>query len=142
MNAEEKRLEESRQREKHWKRWRTHVSERACGTVREDYSESGAAWEFLPFEKSHQKTYRWNEDGIAGFCDRHQLLCFAVAFWNEKDATIKERLFGLTGNQGNHGEDVKEQYFYLDATPTHSYSKFLYKYPQAEFPYFFRAGIF
>jgi hypothetical protein len=135
MNAEEIRLEESRTRAKHWKRWGTYVSERAWGTVREDYSESGAAWDFLPFEHAHQKAYRWNEDGIAGFCDRHQLLCFAVAFWNEKDAIIKERLFGLTGNQGNHGEDVKEKYFYLDAVPTHSYQKFLYKYPQAEFPY-------
>ena len=135
MNAEEKRLIESRERTKHWKRWGTYVSERAWGTVREDYSETGAAWEYLPFEHAHQKAYRWNEDGIAGLCDRHQLLCFAVAFWNEKDAIIKERLFGLTGNQGNHGEDVKEQYFYLDATPTHSYQKFLYKYPQAAFPY-------
>jgi Glycosyl hydrolase family 63 C-terminal domain len=135
MKAEEKRLEESRNRKKHWKRWGTYISERAWGTVREDYSESGAAWEFLPFEQSHQKAYRWNEDGIAGFCDRHQLICFAVAFWNEKDAILKERLYGLTGNQGNHGEDVKEQYFYLDATPTHSYAKFLYKYPQNEFPY-------
>ena len=135
MNAEEKRLEEAQKREKHWKRWGNYVSERAWGTVREDYSESGAAWEHLPFEQSHQRAYRWNEDGIAGFCDRHQLLCFAVAFWNEKDAVLKERLFGLTGNQGNHGEDVKEQYFYLDATPTHSYTKFLYKYPQSQFPY-------
>lgn len=135
MNAEERRLEEARKRTKHWKRWGTYLSERAWGTVREDYSPDGAAWEYLPFERAHQKAYRWNEDGIAGFCDRHQLLCFAVAFWNEKDAILKERLFGLTGNQGNHGEDVKEQYFYLDATPTHSYQKFLYKYPQAEFPY-------
>jgi hypothetical protein len=135
MNAEEKRLEESRERTKHWKRWGTYVSERAWGTVREDYSDSGAAWEHLPFEHAHLRAYRWNEDGIAAFCDRHQLICFAVAFWNEKDPILKERLFGLTGNQGNHGEDVKEQYFYLDATPTHSYQKFLYKYPQNEFPY-------
>ncbi len=135
MSAEEKRLGEARERTKHWKRWGTYVSERAWGTVREDYSESGAAWEFLPFEDAHRKAYRWNEDGIAGFCDRHQLICFAVALWNEKDEILKERLFGLTGNQGNHGEDVKEQYFYLDATPTHSYQKFLYKYPQSEFPY-------
>lgn len=135
MNAEEKRLAESRDRKKHWKRWGTYISERAWGTVREDYSETGAAWEHLPFEHAHLKAYRWNEDGIAGFCDRHQLLCFAVAFWNEKDSILKERLFGLTGNQGNHGEDVKEEYFYLDATPTNSYAKFLYKYPQAEFPY-------
>lgn len=135
MNAEEKRLEESRLRAKHWKRWGPYVSERAWGTVREDYSSSGAAWEHLPFEHSHLKAYRWNEDGIAGFCDRHQLLCFAIALWNGKDPILKERLYGLTGNQGNHGEDVKEYYFYLDSTPTHSYQKFLYKYPQTEFPY-------
>ncbi len=135
MNAEEKRLKEARERVKHWKRWGTFLSERAWGTVREDYSESGSAWEHLPFEQSHKRSYRWNEDGIAGFCDRHQMLCFAVAFWNEKDEILKERLYGVTGNQGNHGEDVKELYFYLDATPTHSYQKFLYKYPQNKFPY-------
>ncbi len=135
MNAEEKRLEESRTRSQHWKRWGAYLSERAWGTVREDYSETGAAWEHLPFEQAHRKAYRWNEDGIAGICDRHQFICFAVALWNGKDRILKERLFGLTGNQGNHGEDVKECYFYLDATPTFSYAKFLYKYPHAEFPY-------
>jgi hypothetical protein len=135
MKAEEIRLNESRERTKHWKRWGTYVSERAWGTVREDYSADGSAWEYFPFEHAHLRAYRWNEDGIAGWCDRHQLLCFAVSFWNGRDAVLKERLFGLTGNQGNHGEDVKEYYFYLDATPTQSYAKFLYKYPQTEFPY-------
>ena len=135
MNAEEKRLGESRLRSKHWKRWGPYVSERAWGTVREDYSSSGAAWEHLPFEHSHLKAYRWDEDGIAGFCDRHQLLCFALGLWNGKDPILKERLYGLTANQGNYGEDVKECYFYLDSTPSHSYQKFLYKYPQREFPY-------
>ncbi len=135
VTAEKKRLEESGERNKHWKRWGPYISERAWGTVREDYSPYGSAWEFLPFEKAHLKTYRWNEDGIAGICDRHQLLCFSLALWNGEDPILKERLFGLTGNQGNHGEDVKEYYFYLDSTPTHSYMRFLYKYPQKEFPY-------
>ena len=135
MNREEERLEESRSRLRLWKKWGTYLSERAWGTVREDYSSDGSAWEYFPFEHSHSRTYRWNEDGIAGFCDRDQRICFAVALWNERDPILKERLFGVTGNQGNHGEDVKEYYFYLDATPTASYAKFLYKYPQAEFPY-------
>ena len=95
----------------------------------------GAAWEYLPHDHARSKAYRWNEDGIAGICDRHQHICFALALWNGRDPILKERLFGLTGNEGNHGEDVKEYYFYLDSTPTHSYMKFLYKYPQAEFPY-------
>ena len=133
--AEKKRLEESGQRNKHWKRWGPYLSERAWGTVREDYSPYGSAWEYLPFEKAHLQTFRWNEDGIAGLCDRHQLICFSLALWNENDPILKERLFGLTGNQGNHGEDVKEYYFYLDSTPTHSYMRFLYKYPQRQFPY-------
>ena len=135
MNAEEKRLEEYRQRLAAWKNWGSYLSERAWGTVREDYSADGAAWEYLPFEQAHSKTYRWNEDGLGGWCDRFQNICFSVALWNGRDPVLKERLFGLTGNQGNHGEDVKEYYFYLDATPTASYAKFLYKYPQAEFPY-------
>ncbi|MEP6923018.1 MAG: glucosidase [Pyrinomonadaceae bacterium] len=135
MNAEEKRLEDSRAKLALWKKWGTYVSERAWGTVREDYSADGSAWEYLPFEESHLKTYRWNEDGLAGFCDRQQRICFSLALWNEHDPILKERLFGLNGNQGNHGEDVKEYYFYLDATPTQSYAKFLYKYPQAAFPY-------
>ena len=118
-----------------WKLWGPYVSERAWGTVREDYSPDGSAWNYFPFEHAHLKAYRWNEDGIAGICDRRQTLCFAPAFWNERDPIIKERFFGLAGNVGNHGEDVKEYYFYLDNTPSHSYMKFLYKYPQREFPY-------
>jgi hypothetical protein len=133
--TEEKRLEESRNRKAHWKRWGPYVSERAWGTVREDYSADGDAWAYLPHDQARSKAYRWNEDGIAGICDRHQYICFALALWNERDPILKERLFGLTGPEGNHGEDVKEHYFYLDSTPTHSYMKYLYKYPQAEFPY-------
>jgi hypothetical protein len=135
MNAETKRLEESDLRIKHWKRWGPYVSERAWGTVREDYSAYGSAWDYFTHDHARSRAYRWNEDGIAGVCDRHQKICFAVAFWNGRDPIIKERLFGLTGNEGNHGEDVKEMYYYLDSTPTHSYMKFLYKYPQREFPY-------
>ncbi|MBA2735689.1 MAG: glucosidase, partial [Pyrinomonadaceae bacterium] len=135
LNAEEKRLAESDRHEKDWRLWGCYVAERAWGTVREDYSADGAAWDYFPFEHAHLRTFRWNEDGIAGICDRKQNLCFAVSLWNEKDAILKERFFGLNGNTGNHGEDVKEYYFYLDNTPTHSYMKFLYKYPQAAFPY-------
>lgn len=135
MKAEEKRLEQARQREKDWKLWGCYVSERAWGTVREDYSADGAAWNYFPFEHAAAKAFRWNEDGIAGICDRKQRICFALSLWNEKDACLKERLFGLGGNEGSHGEDVKEYYFYLDNTPTHSYMKYLYKYPQAAFPY-------
>ena len=135
MNAESRRLEESRDRKAHWKKWGPYVSERAWGTVREDYSPDGSAWEYLPHDHARSRAYRWGEDGLAGVCDRHQNICFALALWNGRDPFLKERLFGLTGNQGNHGEDVKEYYFYLDSTPTHSYMKYLYKYPQAEFPY-------
>jgi hypothetical protein len=135
MTQEELRLEESRSRTKHWKRWGPYLSERAWGTVREDYSEGGTAWEYLPHDYARSRAYRWNEDGIGGISDRHQKICFAVALWNGRDPILKERLFGLTGNEGNHGEDVKECYYYLDNTPTHSYMKFLYKYSQAEFPY-------
>src|SRR6266849_4687650 len=135
MTAEEKRLEQSRLRQVHWKRWGPYLSERAWGTVREDYSEDGAAWDFFPHEHARSRAYRWNEDGLAGICDRHQRLCFALALWNGRDPILKERLFGLNGEEGNHGEDVKECYFYLDNTPTHSYMRYLYKYPQAEFPY-------
>jgi hypothetical protein len=135
VTHEEHRLEQSRDRSAHWKRWGPYLSERAWGTVREDYSPAGAAWDFLPHEQARSKTYRWGEDGIGGICDRHQAICFAIALWNGRDPILKERLFGLTGSEGNHGEDVKEYYFYLDSTPTHSYMKFLYKYPQAEFPY-------
>ena len=135
MTAEEIRLQESNARRKHWKRWGPYLSERAWGTVREDYSARGEAWDYLSHEHARSKAYRWNEDGLAGISDRKQNLCFAVALWNGRDPILKERLFGLTGSEGNHGEDVKEYYFYLDSTPTHSYMKYLYKYPQAEFPY-------
>ena len=135
MTQEEVRLSESRDRKKHWKRWGPYLSERAWGTVREDYSSAGKPWEFFPHDHARSRVYRWNEDGIAGISDRRQTICFAVALWNARDPILKERLFGLTGNEGNHGEDVKEYYFYLDNTPTHSYMKFLYKYPHAEFPY-------
>jgi hypothetical protein len=135
MTKEELRLEEARDRRSHWQRWGPYLSERAWGTVREDYSPGGTAWESLPHDHARSRAYRWNEDGIAGICDRHQYICFALALWNGRDPILKERLFGLTGNEGNHGEDVKECYFYLDSTPTHSYMKYLYKYPQAPFPY-------
>jgi hypothetical protein len=135
MNAEANRLEESSQRRVHWKKWGPYVSERAWGTVREDYSPYGTAWEYFPHDHARSRAYRWGEDGLAGICDRHQSICFAIALWNGRDPILKERLFGLTGNQGNHGEDVKEYYFYLDSTPTHSYMKYLYKYPQAAYPY-------
>ncbi|MCI0426897.1 MAG: glucosidase, partial [Nitrospiraceae bacterium] len=133
--AEQQRLEEDAQRQRHWKRWGPYLSERAWGTVREDYSPHGTAWEAFPHDHARSRAYRWNEDGLAGICDRHQLICFAAALWNGRDPILKERVFGLTGNEGNHGEDVKECYFYLDSTPTHSYMKYLYKYPQAAFPY-------
>jgi hypothetical protein len=135
MNAERRRLAEADAREKHWKRWGPYLSERAWGTVREDYSEDGSAWNYFPHDHARARAYRWNEDGIAGISDRHQRICFAVALWNGEDPILKERLFGLTGSEGNHGEDVKELYYYLDSTPTHSYMKYLYKYPQREFPY-------
>jgi hypothetical protein len=135
LTAEEKRLQESEKRVVHWKRWGPYLSERAWGTVREDYSPDGNAWEYLPHDRARSKAYRWNEDGIAGISDRHQHICFALALWNGRDPILKERMFGVTGSEGNHGEDVKEYYFYLDSTPTHSYMKFLYKYPQAAFPY-------
>jgi len=135
MTNEEIRLAEARDRKRHWKRWGPYLSERAWGTVREDYSPDGSAWEYFPHDHARSRTYRWNEDGLAGISDRRQLICFAVALWNERDPILKERLFGLTGKEGNHGEDVKECYFYLDSTPTHSYMKYLYKYPHAAFPY-------
>ena len=135
MKAEEKRLLESRIRTVHWKRWGPYLAERAWGTVREDYSKDGAAWDYFPHDHARSRAYRWNEDGIGGICDRHQSICFALALHNGKDAILKERMFGLTGNEGNHGEDVKELYYYLDSTPTHSFMRFLYKYPQAAFPY-------
>src|SRR5712692_5092814 len=134
-SAEARRLEEDRRRKKNWKRWGPYLAERAWGTVREDYSPDGAAWDYFPHHQAPSKTYRWNEDGLAGLCDRHQFICFALALWNGRDPILKERLFGLAGPEGNHGEDAKECYFYLDSTPTHSYMKCLYKYPQREFPY-------
>jgi hypothetical protein len=135
MTKEEIRLAESGTRKKHWKRWGPYLSERAWGTVREDYSRDGRAWQYLTHDHARSRVYRWNEDGLAGISDRRQMICFSLALWNERDPFLKERLFGLTGDEGNHGEDVKECYFYLDSTPTHSYMKYLYKYPQAEFPY-------
>lgn len=135
MTHEELRLEQSADRSANWKRWGPYVSERAWGTVREDYSPNGTAWEYLTHDQARSRAYRWNEDGLAGLCDRHQNICFAIALWNGKDAILKERLFGLSENEGNHGEDVKECYYYLDSTPTHSYMKMLYKYPQKAFPY-------
>ena len=123
------------QKKGHWNLWGPFLSERAWGTVREDYSADGEAWSYLPHEHARSRAYRWNEDGLAGICDRHQYLCFALALWNSHDPFLKERLFGLAGPEGNHGEDVKEYYSYLDSTPTHSYMKYLYKYPQAPYPY-------
>jgi hypothetical protein len=135
MTREELRLQEDRERKANWKRWGPYLSERQWGTVREDYSAYGSAWDFFPHDHARSRAYRWGEDGLGGISDRHQYICFALALWNGKDPILKERLFGLTGSEGNHGEDVKEYYYYLDSTPTHSYMKFLYKYPQAEFPY-------
>jgi Glycosyl hydrolase family 63 C-terminal domain len=129
------RLLMNRERKGHWNRWGPFLSERGWGTVREDYSAGGNAWSYFPHDHARSRVYRWNEDGIAGICDRHQYLCFALALWNGRDPILKERLFGLTSSEGNHGEDVKEYYFYLDNTPTHSYMKYLYKYPQAGYPY-------
>ncbi len=135
LTREEIRLKEDRERKAYWRRWGCYLSNRQWGTVREDYSADGSAWDHFSFEQSHYRAYRWGEDGIAGMSDNHQRICFSVALWNERDPFLKERLFGLTNSEGNHGEDVKEYYFHLDNTPTHSYMKFLYKYPQKTFPY-------
>src|SRR5438477_1106432 len=135
MHAERTRLEEATRLVKHWKRWGPYLSERSWGNPREDYSAYGTSWDYFTHDHARSRAYRWTEDGIAGICDNHQRLCFALAFWNGRDPILKERLFGLGGPEGNHGEDVKEYYFYLDSTPTHSYLKAVYKYPQAEFPY-------
>jgi hypothetical protein len=135
MSREAQRLEDLRLGKAQWRRWGPYLSERQWGTVREDYSTNGTAWEYFPHDHARSRAYRWGEDGIGGISDSHQHICFAPAFWNRRDPILKERLFGLTGHEGNHGEDVKECYFYLDATPTHSYLKMLYKYPQSEFPY-------
>ncbi|HXB02254.1 MAG TPA: hypothetical protein VNV15_05485 [Opitutaceae bacterium] len=133
--AEEQRLDEDRDRTKNWKRWGSYLAERQWATVREDYSANGTCWDYLPHDHARSRAYRWGEDGLLGITDRECRLCFSVALWNGRDPILKERLFGLTGPEGNHGEDVKELYYYLDATPTHSWMRALYKYPQAEFPY-------
>ena len=135
QTAEQARLDEDRHGLRKWRRWGPYLSERQWGTVREDYSRGGDAWDYIPHDQAHSRAYRWGEDGLAGLSDDRQRLCLAIALWNGEDPILKERLFGLTNGQGNHGEDVKELYYYLDATPTHSYLKYLYKYPQREFPY-------
>jgi hypothetical protein len=135
MTAEQTRLQETSDRTIPWKKWGPYLSERQWGTVREDYSDNGNAWDYFSHDQSRSRAYRWGEDGLGGISDEHQILCFALALWNGQDPILKERLFGLTNSEGNHGEDVKEYYFYLDSTPTHSYMKYLYKYPQAAFPY-------
>ena len=133
--TEQKRLNEARESHIPWKKWGPYLSERQWGTVREDYSDSGDAWNYFTHDQARSRAYKWGEDGLGGLCDDKQRLCFALALWNERDPILKERLFGLTNSEGNHGEDVKEYYFYLDSTPTHSYMKYLYKYPQREYPY-------
>jgi hypothetical protein len=135
LNAERRRLENQRAGLEDWRLWGPYLAERAWGTVREDYSEHGTAWEHLDHDQARSRAYRWNEDGLGGICDEGQHLCLAIALWNGRDPILKERAFGLTGNQGNRGEDVKEVYFYRDATPSHGYLHYLYKYPQAEYPY-------
>src|SRR5919206_3504211 len=130
MNIEKERLQEAA-----WKQWGPYVSNRQWGTVREDYSPNGDAWNYTTFDMARSKAYRWGEEGIAGICDQEQLLCFSLALWNKQDPILKEILFGLSNSEGNHGEDVKELFYYLDSTPTHSYMKMLYKYPQSTFPY-------
>ena len=135
LNEERQRLEAQHEGKEDWRLWGPYLSERAWGTVREDYSAGGTAWEDFDHDQSRSRAYRWNEDGMGGISDEQQRLCFALALWNGKDPILKERAFGLTGNQGNHGEDVKEYYFYVDATPSHSWMRYLYKYPQAEYPY-------
>src|ERR1700732_3308554 len=135
MSAEQVRLDEERTQKAPWKKWGPYVSERQWGTVREDYSEGGTAWDYFTHDHARSRAYRWGEDGIAGFCDDRQLLCLSLALWNGQDPILKERLFGLTNQQGNHGEDVKELYYYIDAAPDQSYLQMLYKYPQAAYPY-------
>src|SRR5512133_2113649 len=135
MATERKRLDEARENEVPWKKWGPYLSERQWGTVREDYSEGGDAWNYFTHDHARSRAYRWGEDGLAGLSDEEQRMCFGLALWNGKDPILTERLFGLTNSEGNHGEDVKEYYFYLDSTPTHSYMKYLYKYPQAAYPY-------
>ena len=135
MTAEERRIRETETKRAHWRRWGPYLAERQWGTVREDYSPHGTAWDYLPHDHARSRAYRWGEDGLLGISDNHQRLCFALALWNGRDPIVKERIFGLTGTEGNHGEDAKDYYFYLDSTPTHSYMKALYKYPQRAFPY-------
>src|ERR1051325_7986545 len=135
MNAEKERLEDDRLGRAPWRKWGQYLSERQWGTVREDYSADGDAWDYLPHDHARSRAYRWGEDGIGGVSDDEQRLCLALALWNGRDPILKERLFGLTNVEGNHGEDVKEVYYYLDSTPTHSYMKYLYKYPQAASAY-------
>jgi hypothetical protein len=135
IGAEDKRLAEARDKRACWRKWGPYLSERQWGTVREDYSRDGDAWDYFSHDQARSRAYRWGEDGIAGISDDRQRLCFAIALWNGNDPILKERMFGLTNNEGNHGEEVKEYYFYLDSTPTHSYMKYLYKYPQAAYPY-------
>src|SRR5262252_8429862 len=132
---EQRRLNEAREKGIPWKKWGPYLSERQWGTVREDYSHDGNAWNYFSHDQSRSRAYRWGEDGLAGISDDKQQLCFALALWNGRDPILKERLFGLTNSEANHGEDVKEYYFYLDSTPTHSYMKYLYKYPQTAYPY-------
>jgi hypothetical protein len=134
-SREHARLQEIREQGVPWRRWGPYLSERQWGTVREDYSANGDAWNYFTHDQARSRAYRWGEDGIGGICDEAMQLCFALAFWNEQDPILKERMFGLTNSEGNHGEDVKEYYFYLDSTPTHSYMRALYKYPQAAYPY-------
>ena len=135
QTAEELRISAAHDAKENWQRWGPYLSERQWGTVREDYSANGDCWDYFPHDHARSRAYRWGEDGLLGYTDRECRLCFAVALWNERDPILKERLFGLSNPEGNHGEDVKEYYFYLDANPTCSYAKGLYKYPQAEFPY-------
>src|SRR5436190_9076147 len=135
MNKEQERLDQDKNGQANWRKWGPYLSERQWGTVREDYSADGSAWTYFPHDHARFRAYRWGEDGIAGLCDRHGLVCFAVALWNRADPILKERLFGLTGIEGNHGEDVKEYYFHLDNTPCHTYMRYLYKYPHSTFPY-------
>ena len=135
LTAEEKRLQEDAQKKVIWHHWGPYLAARQWGNVREDYSADGEAWKYFTFDDARMRAYRWGEDSIAGISDYHQFLCFAPVFWNGADPFLKERLYGLSGKEGNHGEDVKEYYFYLDNTPTHSYMKLLYKYPQGAFPY-------
>jgi hypothetical protein len=135
MTSEAKRLQAVRDEAAPWKKWGPYLSQRQWGTVREDYSTDGNAWDYFPHDQARSRAYRWGEDGLAGVCDDHQHLCLALALWNGRDPILKERMFGLTNSEGNHGEDVKEYYFFLDSTPTHSFMRMLYKYPHAAYPY-------